>query len=85
MAVNQVLNSIGLGFDIYGSWLVLYEVVKRFKGNELLRTPTICGSSPAPEKTPEFKSWEDKRYRKMKLGLYILTLGFICQIISNWI
>jgi len=31
-----------------------------------------------------FKRWEEKKHRKMWLGLTFLTIGFLLQILSNW-
>jgi len=56
-----ILNSIGLVFDIVGVWLVAYEVVKEFKGNELMgMDESFLGATPPPKKTQELKSWEKK-------------------------
>jgi len=71
-----ILNSIGLVFDIVGVWLVAYEVVKKFKGNELMGwDASFLGATPPSKKTPEFKSWEKKKHHD-EMGAWDLNIRF---------
>ena len=81
--MSACLNSVGLIFDIIGAWLVAYEVVRQFRGQQFERMPTRWGGMPPPEKTSEFQGWEIRRNRFMFVGLVCLTIGFVPQIISN--
>ena len=82
---GKILNSFGLVFDIIGAWFIANEVVNKFKGKQLLPTPTIMGKSPPPEKTREYKEWESNHFNRMKIGLCLITIGFILQGISSWL
>jgi hypothetical protein len=46
-------------------------------------TPVVVGQRA--EDTEEFKFWEAKKYMRMKFGLGFLTVGFLLQLLSNWI
>lgn len=76
----KVVNSAGLLFDIAGAWFVAWEVVNQFRGNKTELTWDELG-----EETPEYKQWEKGKLTIMSLGLGCLTIGFILQIISNFI
>ena len=95
--IQAVTNTVGLLLDIVGAWLVAWEVVRQFRGSKVrvtggvLRTDYL-GSDGTPvvagqhtEDTEEFKFWEAGKYKRMKLGLGFLTLGFLLQLLSNWI
>lgn len=94
---QPLTNSFGLVLDIIGAWLVAWEVVRQFHGKKVevsggvLRadylgsdgTPVVAGQQT--EKTKEFRSWESGKYLHMKWGLSFLSVGFMLQIVSNWI
>lgn len=84
--IDKIINSAGIICDLIGAWLVAWEVVKQFRGNKLISIPLprIPGVSPVAE-NPKFKNYEKIKYCRMKVGLIFLTIGFILQIISNWI
>jgi len=94
---QAIVNSLGLLFDIGGAWLVAWEVVRQFRGSKTRVTGGVLvtnhlGSDGSPvvagqhaEDTDEFKFWEEKKYVRMKVGLGLLTLGFLFQLLSNWI
>jgi hypothetical protein len=82
----KYINSIGLVFDIAGAWLVAWEVVRQYKGQQYGTGTVVSGLfSTSPPKTNEYKKWERNKYIKMKIGLCLLTIGFLFQIGSNWI
>jgi hypothetical protein len=79
----KVINSAGLLFDIAGAWFVAWEVVNQYKGHKVNPNPLF--DDLQGEETPEFKQWEKRKLTIMSLGLGSLTIGFILQIISNFI
>ena len=87
--IQAIINSIGIVFDIAGAWFVAYEVVQKFEGTKI----NVKGGTPfgmrvfgqKAEETEDFKNWESKKYNVMKWGLGFLTIGFLLQLISNWI
>lgn len=97
--LQPLINSVGLICDIVGACLVAWEIVYQFKDerfkpiiqpspinsfrNAESRNPIIF--TPQAEETENYKKWECKKYRKMKLGLVMLTIGFLLQITSNWV
>ncbi len=81
----QLLNTIGLVFDIAGVWFLAYEVIKKFASSEFERSLLPASkvlSPPSPKKSEAFQCWQQRRGR---IGLGFLTLGFGLQILSNWI
>jgi len=84
---SQIISTLGLALDIIGAWLVASEIVSQYKGKNPFRTmPNILnGEIPPPEKSNGFMSWEIITKRKMKIGLALLTIGFILQAIGLWL
>jgi hypothetical protein len=80
---------LGLVFDIIGAWFVAWEVVRQFHGKKhepvCIITCSDMSAGPPPVETEDFKKWEKQKYFRMKLGLAALTIGFILQILSNFI
>lgn len=74
-----------------------WEVVRQFHGERVEviggvvhtdylgsdGTPVVAGQQA--EETAEYKAWERKKYNRMKLGLGLLTVGFVLQLVANWI
>jgi hypothetical protein len=83
--ITAIVNSIGLLFDIAGAILVAIEVVNIFKGEQYKITVGLWGAAPPPEKTKEYEKWEKDKFKYMKLGLCLLIIGFLLQLMSNWI
>lgn len=83
--ISKVINSIGLIFDIFGAWFVAWEVIRRFNGEQYSTSVTIEVITLPPNKTTEYEKYERNKYRKMCIGLILLTIGFLFQIGSNWI
>lgn len=80
----KIVNSIGLFFDIAGAWLVAWEVVKQF--NQCQYKPQLFDDiGNQLEKDPNFEKWENIKFKKMRIGLALLTIGFLFQIASNWL
>lgn len=79
------INTAGLVCDIIGAWLVAKEVTSQFKGTKYKSDPTWDGADDPPEDSDEYKKWESIKYRVMWAGLVFLTIGFILQIVSNYI
>ena len=87
MNLPKIVNSIGLGFDIFGAWFVAWEVVRQYEGRQYGSESLLHMrlDAPSAEKTPEFLKWEINKYRRMKIGLALLTIGFVLQIGANWL
>ncbi len=83
--LSQVISTIGLSLDIIGAFMVASEVVSQYKGHQLKPIETRCSQSEPPEKTDEFTEWENIRNLKMKIGLDLLTIGFLMQIAGVWL
>jgi hypothetical protein len=83
-----LLNIIGIFCDIIGAFLVASEVVRQFHGEKYRSSAQMSFDSsyvitqPAQE-SEEFQAWDLKKYRHMKFGLAILTVGFLLQIFAN--
>lgn len=90
--IQPMVNSVGLIFDIFGAFLVATEVVSQFNEKKFKDTPTGPWTNAGEtimgvraEETDEYKGWERRKYRRMKVGLGFLVLGFLLQILSNWV
>ena len=91
--LQAIVNTVGLLLDIVGVWFVAWEVVNQFKGQKTkLSTGVVVHAEGWPvvagqqaEDTDEYKKWEILKYWRMKVGLVLLTLGFLLQLVSNWV
>ena len=91
--LQAITNSGGLLLDIAGAWFVAWEVINQFKGTRTESKTGVAvnvgGLSVVPGQkagdTDEYKKWELRKYWKMKIGLGLLTVGFLLQIVSNWV
>lgn len=63
-----------------------WEVVDWFQG-QAYEAPDneYIGRKNNPKKTPEFKEYEAKRYRRMKWGIGLLSAGFLLQGVGVWL
>jgi len=82
--ISKCINSSGLVFDIVGAWFVAWEVVVQYKDNKHKKLTSWEGALGPPQETYAYKKYEETKYLKMKIGLILLTIGFILQIFSNW-
>lgn len=82
-----LLNIVGIICDIFGAFFVASEVVRQFKGNKHKQSTGFSigdfVSNPPPEETEEYKQWDLRKYRNMKIGLCLLVLGFGLQVVAN--
>ena len=83
-----LLNMTGIVMDIAGAFFVAYEVVLQFKGEKYeagVGSGPIGGipSNDPPIETSAFRQFELTKFRRMKLGLLLLTVGFALQFIAN--
>jgi len=83
--IDKIVNSIGLLFDLIGAWLVAWEVVKQFHGSKFGNVPSSFDQGIQAAYSSNFINWEKEKYCRMKIGIVFLTIGFILQLISNWI
>jgi hypothetical protein len=80
------VNSIGLLFELIGAWFIVWEVFNQYTGTLFGRPKYFDTSDPYPPTTSQrYRDWEKQKYNKIKIGLCCLTLGFVMQIIANWI
>ncbi len=87
MNINpKILNSVGLFMDIIGAWLIAWEVYRQFKGKKYSKAPPLPPPRAAgvARESDQYKRWGKKKYFRMAIGLGLLTIGFLLQIISNW-
>jgi len=79
-----LLNSIGLCLDIIGAWFIAWEITSKYTGTKFNKVGgATCGSLPEDPETIEYKEYETNKFKRMKFGLILLTIGFSLQIISN--
>jgi hypothetical protein len=81
----QWITTIGLLLDICGAFLVASEVVRKFDGEQFKGTPSIDELGDPPKKSTEFMRWELSKFNNMKIGLFLLTIGFILQGVATWL
>lgn len=81
---SKTINSVGLVFDIWGAWFVAWEVVRHYKGEKYHKQETWNQIFNGPKETEAYKKYEQKKYCRMKIGLFFLSVGFLLQIASNW-
>ncbi len=84
MLSSEVINTIGLGFDMIGAILVAYEVVNKFKGDAYVKGMMQNGGHHG-HKTKKYEGWQRKKLSGMRCGLYFLISGFLLQILATWI
>jgi hypothetical protein len=98
---SKLISSVGLLFDIAGAWFVAWEVTNQFKGQKtqikggivkksnlghsMVDEQPLFISEQTTEDTYFFRMWELKKLLKMKIGLFLLTIGFVMQIGSSWV
>ncbi len=73
MACAKIINSIGLLFDIAGIILLFVHDYKKIDKN--------LGDEPIGGWPEEVKNAEKGFSRK---GLFLIVIGFLLQLISNW-
>jgi len=95
--LSKIIASIGLLLDIVGAWLVAWEVTNQFKGHRSSVSggfinnklgdirPNKSISGQTVHDTMSFVAWESLKLHRMKIGIYIITIGFALQIASLWI
>lgn len=79
MDTSTWLSGLGIVATLVGSWLVAYEIVKKFTGVSHT-VSTGWGGAGSAKKTEIFTQWEDKRNRAMWSGLAFITFGSALQL-----
>ena len=79
----NIINSIGLFFDILGAWFVAIEIVYQYKGKTHNEPTIYCNGAFKQDEIPEYTKDKKIKHKAMKFGLALLTAGFVLQIISN--
>ncbi len=82
---GKIINSVGLVFDMFGAWLVAWEVVMQYKGKKYANhdsSHSVGGifEDRSPTDTSEFRKYEQEKYKYMQIGLALLLLGFGLQL-----
>jgi len=73
MTSAQIANSVGLGFDILGVILVWkYALPNRVQKEDVWKT------DPYEKKEKNFNILDN-------IGIVLILLGFLYQLISNWL
>ena len=87
--IANIINSVGILFNMIGAGFVAWEVIRQYKGKKYSsRDNDITGgihTDRSPIDTAGYKKWTLVKYRYMRIGLILLLSGFGLQIVSNWI
>jgi hypothetical protein len=86
LVVNSVpiLSIVGIVFDIMGALFIAWEVVNAFHGQKFdISRGGPAGAPRRPTEIREHADWERDAFRKMRLGLVLLVIGFLLQILAN--
>ena len=82
-----LLNVVGILCDIIGAFFVASEVVRQYRGKRYAEDMALAFDDlviqQPPKETKQFQVWERLKYRNMKIGLVLLTFGFVLQLIAN--
>lgn len=95
--IAKSCSSVGLGLDIVGAWIVGADIVRAFRGARYEHEREYSFEEIAsqgigkfidggyPEETQEYQVWQRTLGGIRRRGLFVLTAGFLLQLISNWI
>lgn len=84
---HQIWTTMGLILDILGAYFVAIEIVKKFDGPQTIdvgHAGTFNGSF-IPKSNPKYIAYEKSKHKWMKAGLFLLSCGFVMQIIGTWV
>ena len=84
MVDDALVNTIGLAFDIIGVILVFWFGLAPDVPREVSGSLFVVNGPTEAEREEVSAKW--KYYRRLSyVGLFLLVLGFILQIVSNWL
>jgi hypothetical protein len=72
------INTIGLGCDFIGALLIALPLINPLKPGEKMTKLTMPTSEHSRLKEKKQAPW-------MIFGLFLLLLGFVLQLLANWI
>ena len=85
--LSTLLNMVGILFDIVGAFFVASEVIRQYRGKRYQEDMAFAFDDlviqQPPKETKQFSVWERLKYRNMKWGLVLLTVGFLLQFLAN--
>lgn len=76
--VSVWLSTPGILLVMMGAVFVAYEVVNQFKSETHGAVAFYGGANTF--KTGDYKQWERRKYRFMRIGLALIILGSLLQI-----
>lgn len=80
----NILNTIGLFFDLLGAILIGWGILRPFKGSRFHKVGEVqCGGKARDPEKEEAKSYEALNLRIAKVGIFLLVTGFILQICAS--
>jgi hypothetical protein len=62
MIMARLLSTVGLIADIWGAWLVAWEVVRQFQGARFLPVKLRYGNPVEAQMSPEYEEYERTKY-----------------------
>lgn len=83
--MGNCINSIGLVLDIIGAFLIAYEIWAPFRRQKYRDDLTMDEGSEPVRETTDYVGWEKEKYCFMLVGLGFLIIGFVLQLVSNFI
>lgn len=94
MLTAKLLSSAGLMLDIVGAWILAMDLIKVFSGpryeHERERNVFVEGirthlDESDLKETPEYQDWRRTLGKVRVRGLVIMSIGFVLQLLSNWV
>ena len=78
---SKWLAAVGIIPVLFGSWMVAYEVVSKFRG--ISHTVSVgWGGAGSANKSGAFLKWEARRNCAMWAGLAFITVGSMFQFFA---
>lgn len=88
----EIVGTVGLLLDLVGALMIGFEFFKKFDGDKFrpdagLAVHPLKGVIHQSEVQPtdDYMKWDAKREKMAKIGLAMLCIGFILQIVANWV
>ncbi|MFN2623921.1 MAG: hypothetical protein ABR611_13870 [Chthoniobacterales bacterium] len=82
--VLPLINISGIVMDIVGAFLVASEIVHKFGGHQYGAGPSFDSATVLPPvETEDYKKWAHLKTVRMTRGLFLLTVGFVFQVLAN--
>ena len=85
MSIANHVNTFGLVLDLFGASFLAWDVFNEFKDKQFEEGGMMADWGKAPEETEAHKEWFKGRIKVMRIGLILLVVGFLLQVISNYL